>query len=111
MAVTAATLFEAQYCPSTQTRMYESIGVRTIIDKFTATNSSVSPATISVNLVAAIDSTGYQNLMTVARALQPGEVYTFPEIVGHVLDEGDKMSMVSNTASAIVIRASGRKVT
>lgn len=110
MTVTVKTLFEAQYAPATQTVMYTADGVKTIIDKFTATNSSASAATISINVVAAIDSTGYQNLMTAAKNLQSHEVYTFPELVGHVLDDGDRITLTSNTASAIVIRASGREV-
>jgi len=38
-------------------------------------------------------------------------VYTFPEIVGQVLNSGDFISTIAGTASAINIRASGRQIT
>ena len=37
--------------------------------------------------------------------------YTFPEVVGHVLEPGGFVSTLAGSASALVIRASGREVT
>lgn len=42
--------------------------------------------------------------------LQPSEVYTFPEIVGQVLNAGDFISTIAGTATSVNIRASGREV-
>jgi hypothetical protein len=38
-------------------------------------------------------------------------VYTFPELVGQVLNRGDFISTLAGTASAINMRVSGREVT
>jgi hypothetical protein len=85
--------------------------VTTIIDKFTATNYSASAATISVNLVTTAGSAGNSNLITKTKTLQPSEVYTFPELVGQVLNPGDFISTIAGTATAINMRVSGREVT
>jgi hypothetical protein len=84
--------------------------VSAIIDKFTATNYSAAAATISINLVTQFDSSGNQNLIIKNKTLLPSETYTFPELVGHVLQPGGFISTIAGTASAINIRSSGREV-
>lgn len=110
MAVTISNIIPAKTAEATQVTQYTAVGVQTIIDKFTATNYSVSAATISVNLVAASGSTGNDNLIVKSKTLQPSETYTFPELVGQVLPKGGFISTIAGTASAINIRASGREV-
>lgn len=110
MAVYVKTLVEAKTVEAAQTTQYTASGVTTIIDKFTATNYSGSLATISVNLVATGDSAGNTNIITKAKTLQASEVYTFPELVGQVLSNGDFISTIAGTASAINMRVSGREV-
>jgi hypothetical protein len=111
MTVTVRVLIPAKIAEATQTTQYTANGVTTIIDKFTATNYSASAATISVNLVTTAGSAGNSNLITKTKALQPSEVYTFPELVGQVLNNGDFISTIAGTASAINMRVSGREVT
>ena len=111
MTVTVKVLIPAKIAENAQTTQYTASGVTTIIDKFTATNYSAATATISVNLVTAADTAGNQNLITKTKSLQPNEVYTFPELVGHVLAAGGFISTIAGTATAINIRASGREVT
>lgn len=110
MTVTVKVLIPAKIAEATQTTQYTATGVTTIIDKFTATNYSAVAATISINLVTVSGSAGDLNLITKTKTLQPSEVYTFPEIVGQVLNSGDFISTIAGTASAINIRASGREV-
>lgn len=110
MTVTARPLFTAQYAPNAQTTVYTVNAGRTIIDKFTAYNSDAGTQTLSVNLVPNGASASASNLVEV-KALASGETYTFPEIVGHVLETGGAVSLVASVASKIVIRASGREVT
>jgi hypothetical protein len=62
-------------------------------------------------LVTQYDSTGNQNLTVKTKSLAAGETYTFPEIVGHYLENGGYISTLAGTGSAINIRASGREVT
>lgn len=111
MTVTVKVLVPAKTVENTQTTQYTASGVTTIIDKFTATNYSASAATISVNIVTASSSAGDSNLITKTKTLQPAEVYTFPELVGQVLGNGDFISTIAGTASAINMRVSGREVT
>ena len=110
MAVNVRVLIPAKIAENTQTTQYTASGVTTIIDKFTATNYSASAATLSVNLVTQFDSSGNQNLIIKQKTLLPSETYTFPELVGHVLQPGGFISTLAGTASAINIRSSGREV-
>lgn len=110
MTVTVKVLIPAKIAEATQTTQYTATGVTTIIDKFTATNYSAVAATISINLVTVSGSAGDLNLITKTKTLQPSEVYTFPEIVGQVLNPGDFISTIAGTATSINIRASGREV-
>jgi Ca2+-binding RTX toxin-like protein len=111
MTVTVTVLIPAKIVEDTQQTQYTSSGLKTIIDKFTATNFSGSIAVISVNIVSAAGTTGNANLITKTKTLQPTEVYTFPELVGQVLNSGDFISTLAGTSTAINIRASGRQIT
>lgn len=112
MTTTAKTLIAAKQAENAQTVQYTApTGTRAILDKFTATNTSAAAASLSVNLITAGDGSGNQNLIVKAKTLGPGETYTFPEIVGHVLEAGGAISTISSAATSITIRASGREVT
>lgn len=110
MAVNVKVLIPAKIAENTQVTQYIAQNVSTIIDKFTATNYSAAAATLSVNLVTQFDSSGNQNLIIKAKTLLPSETYTFPELVGHVLQPGGFISTIAGTASAINIRSSGREI-
>ena len=110
ITVTNKVLIPAKIVESSQTTQYTASAVKTIIDKFTATNYSASAATISVNLVSSGDAAGTDNLIVKTKTLQPSETYTFPEIVGHSLEAGGFISTIAGTATAINIRASGREI-
>ena len=110
MTVTVKVLVPAKIVEATQTTQYTANGVTTIIDKFTATNYSATAAAISVNLVTVAGAAGNLNLISKTKTLQPAEVYTFPELVGQVLNPGDFISTLAGTATAINMRVSGREV-
>ena len=111
MAIIAANIIPAKNMENTQTVQYVSpSSTTTIIDKFTATNFSAVAATISVNLVTSADTAGNNNLIVKTRTLQPGETYTFPEIVGHTLPSGGFVSTLASAAAAVNLRASGREI-
>jgi hypothetical protein len=111
MTVTVKNLVPAKIVEATQTTQYTATGVTTIIDKFTATNYNSAAVTISVNLVTSGGAAGNLNLITKTKSLQPSEVYTFPELVGQVLNPGDFISTIAGTATSINMRVSGREVT
>lgn len=111
MAVVTKVLIPAKTAENVQTSQYTATNVTAVIDKFTATNYSATAATISVNLIASGGSSGNDNLIVKTKTLQPAETYTFPELVGQVLQAGGFISTLAGTASAINIRASGREIT
>jgi hypothetical protein len=110
MTVTVKVLVPAKIVEAAQTTQYTANNVTTIIDKFTATNYSATAAAISVNLVTVSGTAGNLNLISKTKTLQPTEVYTFPELVGQVLNPGDFISTLAGTATAINMRVSGREV-
>jgi hypothetical protein len=110
MAVLTRVLISAKTAEATQTTQYTATNVTTIIDKFTATNYDTVARTISVNLVALSGSAGNDNLIVKTKTLQPSETYTFPELVGQVLANGNFISTIASTSTSINIRASGREI-
>jgi hypothetical protein len=110
--IIAKPLFEALQAQNAETMQYTApTGTRTIIDKFTGTNTTGTAATLTVKLVASGGAAGAGNTVVSSKSLAAGETYTFPELVGHVLAPGDFISTLAGTAAAITIRSSGREVT
>lgn len=110
MAVTVKDIVAPKTVESSQTTQYTANGVTTIIDKFTATNYSAAAAAISVNLVTVGGTASDSNLIVKSKTLQASETYTFPELVGQVLNPGSFISTIADTASALNMRVSGREV-
>ena len=110
MAVTVKNIIPRKQAENAQTSQYTAQDCKTIIDKFTATNTSAANVVLSVNLVAATDAAGDANLV-LERAIAPGQTYTCPELVGQVLEAGGFISTLSSAATALTISASGREIT
>lgn len=112
MTVTAKNLVPAKFVEDSQTTQYTVplTITSTIIDKFTCTNTSGSTATVSINIVTTPDSPANKNLITKTKSLTAAETYTFPELVGQILQTSDYVSAVASAASAINIRVSGREI-
>ena len=111
MTVTVKTIIPAKQAENAQTTQYTATNCKTIIDKFTATNTSAVNVTISVNLVPSGGAAGVDNLIVDSRAIAPDEAYTFPELVGQVLEPGGFISTIASAATSLTIRASGREIT
>lgn len=110
MTVIAKPLINAKQAENSETTQYTTpSGVRTLLDKFTGTNTTGSAATLTVKLIPSGGSAGASNQI-VSKSLAAGECHTFPELVGQVLASGDVISTLAGTATAITIRASGREV-
>lgn len=95
---------------NTQTTQYTSTSVKTLIDKATLTNTTASAVTVSVNLVTSGDTAADSNLVLDEKTILPGETYRCPELVGQLLGEGDFISTLAGTASAVTARFSGRQI-
>jgi len=111
MTVITRVLIPAKQAENSQTTQYSATSAKAIIDKFTATNTSASNVTLSVNLVTSGGSASASNRIIDARTIAPDETYTCPELVGHVLETGGFISTLASAATAITIRASGREIT
>lgn len=111
MTVTVKSIIPAKYAEAAQTTQYTATSKRTIIDKFTVTNTSAAAAVLSINLVPATGTADASNTILDSKTIVPGETYLCPEIVGHMLNPGDFLSTLSDTATALVIAASGREIT
>lgn len=111
MTITTRPLYTAQYLPNADTTLYTAgTGTRAILDKCTAYNSDAASQTVAFNIVPSGGSVGAANKI-VSKTLTAGETYTFPEVVGHVLEAGGFLSGIAGVASKIVVRVSGREVT
>lgn len=110
MVTTVKNIIPAKEAEDVQTTQYTAVNCRCIIDKFTATNTSAGNESLSVNLVPNAGVAGVDNLIVDARMVAPGETYTFPELVGQVLDSGSLISTIASAPNTLTIRASGREI-
>lgn len=111
MTVTPKVLIAAKTAEATQTTQYTASGCKTIIDKFTAHNYAGTAQSLAVHLVTAGGTAGNENLMSGTKTLQSGETFTFPSIVGHILNTSGFISTIAGGTASINIRASGREIT
>ncbi|WP_033134620.1 hypothetical protein [Acinetobacter sp. MN12] len=110
MGVTVLNIIPSKVAENAQTTQFTA-KTKTTIDKFTVTNTSVSVAKFSCNLVLIGGTAASSNLILKEKAVNAGETYVCPELVGHSLESGSFISTLSDTASALTIRASGREIT
>ena len=111
MAVSIKVLIPAKQAESAQTTQYTATNCKSIIDKFTVTNTSAGNVTISVNLVTVTGSASTSNLIIDTRSIAPEETYACPELVGQALEPGGFISTLASAATSLTIRASGREIT
>jgi hypothetical protein len=111
MSTRSLPLILSKYAPDGETTEYTCpAGTRTIIDKFTSYNGTGGGVALTVKLVPTGVSAGASHI-TYSKTVAAGEAYTWPEIVGHVLEPGGFISVIAGAASSLVIRASGRENT
>lgn len=110
MAVTPAAIINSKFAENASTTQYTA-SVVTIIDQFTAVNTSASIATLTVHLPPAATSATSANVIELSKTLQPNESVSLSRLIGHVLGAGDSIVTIASAANAISIRASGRQVT
>jgi hypothetical protein len=111
MSVIVKNIIPRKQAENSQTAQYTAVNCKTLIDKFTVTNTSASNVTLSVNLVANGGSAGDSNLVMKARTILPAETYTCPELVGQSLEAGGFISTIASAATSLTISATGREIT
>lgn len=110
MTVTVKNIIPAKQAENSQATQYIASGCKTIIDKFTVTNTTAGNVALTVNLVPPSGSPGAANTVINAKSIAPGECYTCPEIVGQVLEQGGFISTLAGAATSLTITAAGREV-
>lgn len=111
MAVVAKALVQGQIIPNANTTVYTApLAVTTILDKVTATNydSVVREMTISIVPAGGSVSDAYY---VAKHTFQPKETYTWPEIVGQVLNQENFVSIIASNNTGLNVRISGREIT
>jgi len=111
MAVTPKVLVDRKFIENTQVTQYTSIKCTTVIDKFTVTNVSVTNVAVNVNLVQNGNVADTYNLVIKNKVIQPDETYSMIELVGQIIENGDFISTLCDTANSLVISVAGRQIT
>jgi len=113
MSIVVRNIIPAQYAIVTGgSNVYTANNCKTIIDKFTVTNSTATARTLSVYLkLTSATAAGADNVIIDARNIGAHECYTCPELVGQSLEAGMTIHATASLASALVISASGREIT
>lgn len=106
MTTQIAVILEATLATSTGVSK-SSDGCITMIDKITATNETGAAATATVQLISPDGAL----IQSFSKSLLGGASWPFPDVIGHVIDVGGKINVISPTADAIRFRISGRKFT
>ena len=107
--VTTKVLIASKRAENAQTTQYTSTNVKTIIDKFTVSNTTGSDVTFAVNLVTLADTAADGNRIF-SRTILAGTTYNCPELIGQVLEAGGFISTLAGAATSLTIRASGRQI-
>lgn len=112
MSVTAKNLIESKFAASGVNTEYTApASTRTIIDKFTATNTDSSSQTVTVYVVPSAGSPGASNIIISALSIAAGECKDISALQNHILNSGDFIACLASVSSKVVIRSSGREVT
>ena len=109
--ITLKNIIPRKQAENAQTTQYTATNCKTVIDKFSATNTTAGAVTISVNLVVLGGSAATSNLIVQAKSLAAGECYTFPELVGQSLEPGGFISTLASAATSLTISSTGREIT
>ena len=111
MTTTPAVLIEGTFAAATATpttgAYYLSDQCVTAVDKLTCTNEGAATATATAQLFAP-DGTLVQNYV---KSLVVGASWPFPDVVGHNIANGGKLTVICPTPNTIKVRSSGRKFT
>lgn len=112
MSIVAKALINSKFAGTAITTEYTvPVGTRTIIDKFTVTNSSGSNESVTIYLVPSGSSALSSNMLIKARTINAAAIDDLTQLQNQILAAGDTIQVVSSNSSAIVIRASGREIT
>lgn len=111
MTVVAQCLFETAAVPAAATTLVTGGNAsRTYLDKITVTNTTGAAITVTVNIVPSGGSVGASNVLESVYSIAANTSYSFPNIVGQILNAGDFLS-ITPSAIGCNARVSGRVMT
>lgn len=109
MSATDKVLIESQDCPTVATSLYTApASTRTKIDRFTATNTTGSPITLTVHLIPPLGSVAATNMIVSAKSIAAGSDEAITSPAGHTLAAGGAVSVLASGAG-LTIRMTGRE--
>lgn len=111
MTITVKNIIPRKQAENSQTTQYTATNCKTVIDKFTVTNTTGGAVTFAVNLVASGGSASASNLVVSAKSIASNETYNCPELVGQSLEAGGFISTLAGAATSLTISATGREIT
>lgn len=110
MTVRTTNLILPKDAEATLTDQYTTVNCEAIIDKFTATNELVSPVVLSVHIIPSGGVASNTNRILSLRSIAPNETYLCPELVGHLIPNGGRISTLASS-TGLTIAATGREIT
>lgn len=111
MAITPKNIIPRKQAEAVQTTQYTAVNCRTVIDKFTVTNTTGAPVTFSAYLVPSAGAAGASNCVLSSKSVAPNETYNCPELIGQCLEAGGFISTIAGAATSLTISATGREIT
>lgn len=111
MTITVKNIIPRKQAENAQTSQYTAVNCKTVIDKFTVTNTTGAPVVFSVNLVANGGAASAANLVLSSKSIAANETYNCPELVGQSLEAGGFISTLAGAATSLTISATGREIT
>lgn len=106
MSVTTKTLRESAFVANAEGDLFTATQ-KTIIDKCSST--AVLAGNVTLRIVQPSGTPGDEHRQGY-KAFNVNDTYTWPEIVGQVLEVGAKIRGVCSAASAVTLRLSGREI-
>ncbi len=112
MAITAKPLFESTQLGTSASTLYTApASTKTIIDKFTVTNTDSSARTVTIHLVPSAGSASTANKIVDALSVAANTSVEIEQLKNHILAAGGFISALASSAAVVNARASGREIT
>jgi len=111
MATILKKLYEGQPAAANTTLYTCPANTKVRIVAATVTNDAAAAKHISFHLVPSGGAVGDTNIILNQKIIGDKESYTLPELIGHILDPGDLISAIAETADILTVHISGIAVT
>ena len=111
MSVTVVNIIPRKLLEGVQTTQYTAVLCKTIIDKFTLTNTHNAPVTVTISMPATSVPVSIANQVLRNKTIAINETYNCPELVGQTLEPGGFISTIVSVDAVLSISASGREIT